>query len=206
MIGRNIRHNGNVRTDGRKRFQLKTGNFHHGDVVVIQLLDARSERKPDVSARDTLFPRRAENLVQHCDGGRLSVRTCHRKEGRAQEKASQFGLPYDALARLTECHGQGVINGNAGAEHQHVAFGQGGGEGILPHADGALFFQSAHVFFHSTAGNIVVEIGDSAAAQQKFCRRRAAFGHPRHQKLLIFEIHCLAPFTRTRGRSVPPQP
>ena len=104
-----------VRADARERFQLKARNLHDRDVVVPQSVHARRERQPDVAAGNAIQPSCPQYLVDHGHGGRLSVGARDRDESRAQEQATQFRFPDDALARLTEGDGQLVVDGDARA-------------------------------------------------------------------------------------------
>ena len=174
VVLRYVRDDRNVRADARQRFELKTGDLHDGDVSVTEFIRAGDNGHADIAASNTVLPSRAEDLVDHRDRRRLAVRTRDRDDRRAQKQAAQFRLADDPLFPFAEGDGQFMIDGDAGAEDEHVAFLHRGSKFLRPHNARAARRKFRHRAPDPVRRQIVVEINSRASVKQKGAARRAA--------------------------------
>ena len=77
VIGRYVCENGDIGTKSFGRFQLKTADFHDGDIVRRQRQRFFGKRHADVPERVRFVPRPVQHVVYHQGNRRFSVRTAY---------------------------------------------------------------------------------------------------------------------------------
>ena len=119
-----------MRAQGGERFELEGGDLRHGDAPG-KFFKTGGDGRSHVPAHDGVQPRRLQNVPDEGDGSRLAVRSRDGDDGTGEFARAQLRLADDRLPRLFEGDGQRMVDGDAGAQDEHVAPLDAGGKLLL---------------------------------------------------------------------------